>query len=215
MDLSTYVQVRRDLLRLWEAKNSLHIAAQSRFPKSHPVFKAIEKLCVNDPTCVIRQQADNAACLCADKHGAELFRGEVVDGVRIPSVTHWFYGISGLLPKWQTHVEHLDRAKTFFMHDIELFNEFKDSTDAFARSVLFLPYVSHKIIQLEMAKYKRLIQEADVKLQKASPTYVSYLLLLRSLPIDIAKQIICACEPNRTTSRVSLIKNTSIRHKTS
>ena len=162
--------------------------AQSRFPKSNPVFKAIERLCINDSTFKIRLQADNAACECADRHGDDLFRNHVVDGVRIPAVTHWFYGISDLLPRRQTH---LDRTKTFTMHDIDLFNEFKSSADAFAKSVLSLPYIPQKTVQLEMEKYRRLLVKADDHLQKVSPAYVLYLLLLQSLPSDIAKNIVC------------------------
>ena len=79
--MDVHVQARWDLIRLWTAKQTLYLKAQSRFPKSHPPFKSIERLCVDDPTCVVRLQADNPACLCADIHGDELFRGLLLGAV--------------------------------------------------------------------------------------------------------------------------------------
>ena len=187
--LPLYVQARRDFLRLWRAKQSLFLKAQSRFPKTYPVFKAIERLCHNDPTCEIRLQADRATCQCADKYGDDLFRNKVVDDVRIPAVTHWFYGISDLLPS--AGQLRLDRTKTFTMQDICLFDQLKASAEAFAKSASALPYVSKSTVQRERKKYERLIAKADEHLQKASPAYVSYLMLLAHLPHEIAKNIVC------------------------
>ena len=60
-------------------------------------------------------------CKCADRYGDELLRDKVVDGVHIPAVTHFFYGISHLLPKENIAV--LTRTKQFTISDIELFEE--------------------------------------------------------------------------------------------
>ena len=82
-----YVAARRAMLQLWAAKGRLYGAAQSRFPKSHPLFKAISKLCHNDATCQIRYLCDIAICKGADRYGDGVFRNRMVDAVSIP-VTH-------------------------------------------------------------------------------------------------------------------------------
>ena len=118
--IEKYVAARRDLLALWAAKQRLYGAAQSSFPKSHPLFKTISKLCHEDATCQIRHLCDIAICRCADRTGDEVFRGRVVDGVRIPAVTHFFYGISHLFP--QENVVQ-NRTKQLTHSDIELFED--------------------------------------------------------------------------------------------
>ena len=95
--IENYVAARRDLLALWAAKQRLYGAAQSRFPKSHPLFKTISKLCHDDATCQIRHLCDIAICRCADRYGDEVFRDRVVDGVRIPAIIHFFYGFLRIL----------------------------------------------------------------------------------------------------------------------
>ena len=52
------------------------------------------------------------------------------------------------------------------MDDIDLFFELQTSVNQLAKSVLPVPFVSRSIIQLEMVKYKRLLQKADFHLQK-------------------------------------------------
>ena len=107
-----YVAARRDLLALWGAKQRLFEAAQSRFHKSHPLFKAISKLCHNDATCQIRYLCDIAICKCADSHGDDIFRNRMVDA---PAVTHWYYGVSHLVPRENVV---LNRTKQFSHSDI-------------------------------------------------------------------------------------------------
>ena len=43
--------------------------------------------------------SDEAICKSADLLGDDIFRDVVVDGVRIPAVTHFFYGVSKLVPE--------------------------------------------------------------------------------------------------------------------
>ena len=115
--IEKYEAARRDLLALWTAKQRLLLVALSRFPKSHPLFKSISRVCHNDATCQVRHLCDEAICEAADRYGDDVFRNRPVDDVLIPAVTHRFYGITQLLPEERVK---LDRTKQLSASDIEL-----------------------------------------------------------------------------------------------
>ena len=120
--IQLYEAARRDMLVLWRAKQRLFQAAQSRFPSSrHPVFKMISKLCHNDATCQIRHLCDVAICKCADIYGDDVFRNYELDGVRMPAVTHWYYGLYHLLPIEKVALSTENRTK--IASDLELLEE--------------------------------------------------------------------------------------------
>jgi hypothetical protein len=184
-----YVVARRDLIALWCAKRRLLNAAKARFPKSHPVFKALQRVCHKDPTCAIRFLADKSACKCADRYGDELFRREV-DGVAIPVVTQWFYGLS--LPD---EVRRIDRTKAFNLADAYLLDEVCKRARSFVQSVsTLLPFVPKMELAREEKKFDKLFASAQAYVQKCSPVYTAYLCLLRRLPHDLAHKIVFFCE---------------------
>ena len=188
--IKKYEAARRDLIRLWKAKQSLRLAAQSRFPKSYPVYKSIERLCHNDPTCQIRFLADKAACRCADRYGDEMFR-RGVDGVRIPAVTHWYYGISDLLPSERLR---LDRTKTLNVSEIHLLERVGTLARAFHTTVSALPFVSAKDLSREAKRFEQAFAKAQVRVRECSPLYIIYSCLADRLPSGILDKVIAFSE---------------------
>ena len=94
-----FITARRAYLALIRAEKRLYAVAQARLPKSDPLFKSIVRFCHNDALRRIRSYSDEAICKSADLLGDDIFRDVVVDGVRIPAVTHFFYGVSTLVPE--------------------------------------------------------------------------------------------------------------------
>jgi len=180
-----YEAARRDLLALWTAKRNLLQVGQSRFPKSHPAFKAILRLCHNDSTCQIRHLCDVSACRCADQCGDALFRKEV-DGVLIPAVTHWFYGITYLLPQEKVT---LNRTKQFNASDIELFEEVYRLGRKFINSAAALPFLPKAFTQ-ETKRFEQTLARAQAQVEKSSPIYAAYLHLQDKVPQSIADNIV-------------------------
>ena len=155
-----YVAARRDLLALWGAKQRLFEAAQSRFPKSHPLFKAISKLCHNDATCQIRYLCDIAICKCADSHGDDIFRNRMVDA---PAVTHWYYGISHLVPRENVV---LNRTKQLTHSDIEWFEEVYQRGRSFIDCASALPFLRAKEFACEEKRFEKEFEKAREKLER-------------------------------------------------
>ena len=182
-----YEAARRDLLALWTAKHRLLLAAQSRFPKSHPLFKSILRLCRNDPTCQIRHLCDMAICKCADMRGDDLFRNRVVDGVRIPAVTHFFYGISHLLPEESVK---LDRTKRFSASDIELLEQVYSLGRKFIESASSLPFLPTKDFAREEKRFEQTFARARAQVEKYSPLYAAYFRLQEKVPRPIVGEIV-------------------------
>ena len=182
-----YEAARRDLLALWTAKHRLLLAAQSRFPKSHPLFKSILRLCRNDPTCEIRHLCDMAICKCADMRGDDLFRNRIVDGVRIPAVTHFFYGISHLLPEERVT---LDRTKQFNASDIELFEDVYRLGRKLIESASSLPFLPTKDFAREEKRFEQTFARARAQVEKYSPLYAAHLRLQERVPDGIANAVI-------------------------
>jgi hypothetical protein len=184
--IELFIAARRNLIALWTAKQRLLSAAQARFPKSYPVFKAILKVCHNDPTCQIRFLADKSACQCADRFGDEIFRKEV-DGHKLPAVTHWFYGISHNLPEERVGLE---RTKAFSAADIERFEEVGRRARRFIDSVSALPFVSAMELTREARKFDQCYTKAQAQVEKSSPLYTAYLCLHDRLPPGVIDTVI-------------------------
>ena len=186
-----YEAARRAILALWTAKHRLLLATQSRFPKSHPLFKSILRLCRNDPTCQIRHLCDMAICKCADMRGDDLFRNRVVDGVRIPAVTHFFYGISHLLPEESVK---LDRTKRFSASDIELLEQVYRFGRRFIESASTLPFLPKKEFAREEKRFKHTSSRAQLQVEKQSPLYAAYLRLQDKVPHSLVGSIVAFSE---------------------
>ena len=170
--IEKYVAARRDLLALWAAKQSLCGAAQSSFPKSHPLFKAISKLCHNDATCQIRHLCDISICKCADRYGDDMFRDHVVDGEHIPAVTHFFYGIAHLYP--QENVV-LNRTKQLTHSDIELFEDVYRLGRKFIDSASVLPFLPVEEFTAEETRFDKSFEKARACVEESSPLHAAYL----------------------------------------
>ena len=176
--IEKYVAARRDLLALWAAKQRLYGAAQSRFPKSHPLFKAISKLCHNDATCQIRHLCDIAICNDADRVGDEVFRNHEVDGVCIPAVTHWYYGIVHLLPRENVVTKRLNRThydKQLTQSDIELFEDVRRLGRNFIDSASVLPFLPVKEFTAEETRFDKSFEKARACVEESSPLHAAYL----------------------------------------
>ena len=185
--VNKYEAARRDLLALWTAKHRLLLTAQSRFPKSHPLFKSILRLCHNDASCHIRYLCDVAICKCADRYGDDVFRNRLVDGVRIPAVTHFFYGVSHLLPEERVK---LDRTKKFNASDIELLEQVYRLGHKFIESASTLPYLPTGEFAREEKRFEQSFSKARAQVEKCSPLYGAYLRLQERVPDGIANAVI-------------------------
>ncbi len=187
MDIECFIHARRNVITVFAAKRHLVETAQSRFPKSHSTFKAILKLCYNDATCQIRHLCDVAICKCADRYGDDAFRNHVCDGVTIPVVTHFFYGISHLLPRENVV---LDRTKQFSASDIELFEEVYRLGRKFIDSASSLPFLPMKEFNREVTRFEKTFEKARAQLEKTCPLYVASSALQNKLPKSIAGDIV-------------------------
>ena len=188
MDIAGFIAARQNLIELFKAKQQLLEAAQSRFPKSHPIFKAILKLCHNDATCRIRFLCDVAICACADRYGDDLFRNRVPG---VPAVTHFFYGISHLLPKASVV---LTRTKEFTASDIELFEEVYRLGRKFIDSASIIPFLRNKEFIRETTRFEKAFEMARAQVEKSCALYTAYLHLQEKVPKSIASDIVALSE---------------------
>ena len=154
---------RRDLLALWTAKQRLLLVALSRFPKSHPLFKTISKLCHGDATQKIRYLCDVAICKCADRFGDDMFRDRVVDGEYIPAVTHFCYGISLLVPEKKMDQGRIVFDKQLTFSDLQLFDETYRLGRKFIESVSVLPFLSAREFAREQKRFEKEFEGAKGK----------------------------------------------------
>lgn len=193
--IEKYVAVRRDLLALWEAKQRLSQSAPSRFPKSHPLFKTISQLCHSDATQKIRYLCDVAICKCADRCGDDLFRDRVVDGECIPAVTHFYYGISHLVPEKKMDQGRIDKQLT--SSDLQLFDETYRLGRKFIESVSVLPFLSAKEFAREQQRFEKEFERARARVEDSSLLYAAYLRLQEKVPPAIAGDIVSLSSGSR------------------
>ena len=182
--IKLYETARRELIALFIAKGKLFLVAQSRFPKSYNVLKSIQNMCHKDPACMMRFIADKSACACADRYGDDLFRKEV-DGIQLPAVTHWFYGLS--LPHEK---QVFNRTKTFGVPELRAMSEVRQRARAFARCVAALPFVSAKEVSREEQKFEQHYAKAMKHVEKYSPTCAAYRGLVPKLPSALVVKVI-------------------------
>ena len=116
-----------------------------------------------------------------------MFRDRVVDGVRIPAVTHFFYGISHLFP--QENVV-LNRTKQLTHSDIELFEDVYRLGRKFIDSASVLPFLPVKELTAEETRFDKSFEKAREKLETATPAYSAYLQLQKWLPKTVAGDIV-------------------------
>ena len=195
--IEKYVAVRRDLLALWEAKQRLSQSAQSRFPKSHPLFKTISKLCHSDATQKIRYLCDVAICKCADRFGDDMFRDRVVDGEYIPAVTHFYYGISHLVPEKKMDQGRAVFDKQLTFSDLQLFDETYRLGRKFIESVSVLPFLSAREFAREQKRFEKEFEGARARVEDSSPLYAAYLRLQEKVPPSIAGDIVSLSSGSR------------------
>ena len=111
----------------------------------------------------------------------------MVDGVRIPAVTHWYYGISHLVPRENVV---LNRTKQFTQSDIDLFEDVYRLGRKFIDSASSLPFLPAKEFAREENRFEKEFEKAREKLEKASLAYSVYLQLHTQLPKEVAGEIV-------------------------
>ena len=106
--MALYVEARRSVIKLREAKWLVMWLAQSRFCKGGNEYQSLGRVCCWDPTENVRSLADDSACRYADMQGDDLFN-TTVDGTALPAVTAWFYGHYLPRPKVETPLQCTER----------------------------------------------------------------------------------------------------------
>ena len=190
--INLFITARRDLSRLWKAKNKLWESIRGRFPKSDPILKALSQFCHGDPTCKIRVLADNSACRYADRYGDDMFR-QVVDGIPILSVTQWFYGLS-LLSVAGANGNDFEDVSRFSANDVEMLEEVALLAHVFFESVSNLPTIPLKDLRREAHKFQNTFAKAQSHVSKYSPLYAAFLCIVKRLPSAIASNVIAFCD---------------------
>ncbi len=117
-----------------------------------------------------------------------MFRNHVVDGVRIPAVTHWYYGICHLLPEDKVK---LDRTKQFnASSDIELLEDVHRLGRLFIKSASALPFLPAKEFARGEKRFERTFARAQAQVDHFSPLYAAYVRLQDKVPQSIAGNIV-------------------------
>jgi len=111
----------------------------------------------------------------------------VVNGVHIPAVTHFFYGISQLLPEERVK---LDRTKKFNASDIELLEQVYRLGRQFIESASSLPFLPTKDFAREEKRFEQTFARAQAQVERSSPLYAAYLRLQEKVPRPIVGNII-------------------------
>ena len=111
----------------------------------------------------------------------------MVDGVSIPAVTHFFYGISHLFPREDVV---LNRTKQLTHSDIELFEDVYRLGRKFIESASSLPSLPVEEITKEEKRFEKAFETARARMEESSPLYKAYLCLQGKLPPAIAGDIV-------------------------
>ena len=111
----------------------------------------------------------------------------MVDGVSIPAVTHFFYGISHLFPREDVV---LNRTKQLTHSDIELFEDVYRLGRKFIESASSLPVLPAEEIIKEEKRFEKTFEKAREKIEAASPAYSAYLQLQKRFPKAVAGEIV-------------------------
>ena len=186
-----FIAARRAYLSLLRGERQLYARVQAKFPKSHPLFKSIFMICHNEAIRMIRYHCDEAICKCADSIGDDLFRDAIVDGVRIPAVTHFFYGLSCTVPE---HKITCGRTKKLTMSDLQLFEQVYALGHRFVDAASSLPYISRTAIARESSRYEKAFEKVRSRVAEASTLYTGYVCLSDRLGPGVANHVIAFCD---------------------
>ena len=186
-----FITARRAYLALIRAEKRLYAVAQARLPKSDPLFKSIVRFCHNNALRRIRSYSDEAICKSADLLGDDIFRGVVVDGVRIPAVTHFFYGVSTLVPEdkfaW-------DRTRKLTTSDLQLFEQVHVLGRRFVECASVLPHISKTAILNESRRFEKAFERVRCHLARSSPLYTGFICLSERLAPGVTHHILSFCD---------------------
>ena len=122
-----------------------------------------------------------------------MFRNHEVDGVSIPAVTHWYYGILHLLPREGVVLDNQRRTKELTFSDVELFEEVHRLGRKFIDSASLLPCLPTQDFTREEKRFEKEFGKAREKLKKNCPLYFAYSELQTKLPQSIAGEIAALC----------------------
>ena len=117
-----------------------------------------------------------------------------MDDVCIPAVTHWFYGVSHLVPRENVV---LNRTKQFTHSDIELFENVYRLGRNFIESASLLPFLSTRDLTREEERFEKAFETARARMEESSPLYKAYLCLQGKLPPAIAGDIVALSSVSR------------------
>ncbi len=108
--------------------------------------------------------------------------------MEVPAVTHFFYGISHLLPRESVT---LDRTKILRATDIELFEDVYRLGRKFITNASQIPFLKTKDLAREETRFEKTFEKARAHLKKHSPLYAAYLRILQGkVPESIARDIV-------------------------
>ena len=184
-----YVEARRALVKLWKVKGALLAATHTKFPSTHSLYQGIHKVVYDPAVQQARLLADGSACAFADAHGHDLFRQEV-DGVTLPAVTHWFYGLrmcEDSTPRERRF------TKSFGMAEAQLFEEMQAATLVFLDKVSMLPLVDGKKLGQQRASTIKLSAKITKILEKHSASLATLRYIRAQLPSALTDIVISHC----------------------
>ena len=87
-----------------------------------------------------------------------------MDGVNIPAVTHWFYGISYLIPGEKNRT--MNKTKQLSRADLECFDDVYRLGQSFIESASSLPFLPKKEFAKEAKRFEQEFAKAKEKIGK-------------------------------------------------
>ena len=190
-EIEPFVAVRRALIAVFAAEKRLLAAAQSRLPKTNPLFKQILKLCRSDATRQMRHLCDRAICQFADIHGDDMFRDAIVDDMHIPAATHFFYGISSLIPEERVAQ---DRTRRLTAADIEKLEDVFRLGIQFVGTASALPHIPRQAFARWERPFEQSVAKTRKQVEKHALLYTGYRCLSERLCPGLAASVLAFCE---------------------
>ena len=205
MDATTpaalYMNARRALVELWQAKGALFSAVCIAFPSSHPVYKSVYKIIHNPAVHQARMIADGSVCTFADMFGCELLPTEV-DGVSLPFASHWFFGQSLRMGDLMAPAER-NLTKHFGMAETQLFQDLCAKTIKLFDNVLMLPQVDGKVLCKHRATPAALFATAATTTTNHSDSFTALCFIQPRAPADLVSQVVAHCAQAEHTPSAS------------
>ena len=178
-------------MALRRAEKRLYYVVQSKFPKSHPLFKSVVKFCANDSIRRTCYYSDEAICKTADFVGDDMFRDVVVDGVHIPAVTHFFYGLTNLVPDEKIA---WSRTRKLTTPDLQLFEQVYCLGRTFMETASVLPRICQSAVLRESRKFEKSFRNVQSQMARSSALYTGYLCVSSRFPQCVARHILTFCD---------------------